>query len=164
VSQTGSPRVGVHVFYGIVKGEAGDHWRDLLWHRRLMIDRVPTNILPIAEDEGGNQICLSLRPESCGWIYYWDHELEAEEGEPATFDNMSKINSSFRGFVQSLKPDPIILKPGQKPDERLPTPSESQGGHREQRGPRKGDGKRVSKDESGTRSRGGGEGEEDPKK
>jgi hypothetical protein len=115
VSQTGSPRVGVHIFYGIIKRSSGEHWRDLLWHRHLLIDRVPTNILPIAGDEGGNQICLSLRPESYGWIYYWDHELEAEEGQPATFDNMSKINSSFRAFVQSLRPDPVILQPGQKP-------------------------------------------------
>jgi hypothetical protein len=80
-----------------------------------MIDRVPPNILPIADAACGNLICLSLRPDSYGWAFFWDHEMEAEEGEPATFANMTKIGGSFHDFFQGLKPNPIILKPGQKP-------------------------------------------------
>lgn len=114
VSQTGPPGVvGVHVFYGILDGERVGE--DLLYQRNLLVDRVPANILPIGADDFGNKICLSLRPESYGSIFFWDHELEADEGEPATFENMIRVGGSFYDFLQGLKPDPIILKPGQKP-------------------------------------------------
>ena len=51
-------------------------------------DRVPRGVLPISNDPGGNQICLDVRGEFPGSVWFWDHEqrwftrdLQAAAGE-----------------------------------------------------------------------------------
>jgi hypothetical protein len=103
--------VGVRRFYGILPGQ-GDG--DLKHHRDAMTQRVPPGLLPIAEDDCGNRFCLSVRREDLGCLYFWDHELEADEGEPPTFANLFKIANSFHAFFEGLqKPAPVALKKGQ---------------------------------------------------
>jgi len=77
-------------------------------------DRVPSNAWPIAYAEGGNLVCLVVG-ERAG-VYFWDHEQEAEEGQPATWANMFLLSETFSGFLDVLRPfdvNSIELKPGQ---------------------------------------------------
>jgi hypothetical protein len=67
-------------------------------------DRVPADLLPVAHAEGGNLVCLSLSGDDPGAVYLWDHEEEAEEGEPPTRRNLHRIAGSFRDFAASLRP------------------------------------------------------------
>lgn len=104
---------GVNRFYGVL----GDNLQnDLNYQRKIMFTRVPKNILPIGSDSCGNSVCLSLRNESYGQIYFWDHELESEEGECATFSNLFLVGNSFVDFLSKLKKfdaSQVRLMPGQ---------------------------------------------------
>jgi len=105
--------VGVNRFYGLLDGRQPG---DLLYEQEPMLDHVPEKILVISNAEGGNCVCLSLRPDKTfGQVSFWDHELEAEEGETATFSNLFRIGNSFADFFESLKSfdiSQIKLKPG----------------------------------------------------
>ena len=94
-------------------------------------DRIPADLLPVAHAEGGNLVCLSLGDHDRGAVYFWDHEEEAEEGEPPARRNLHRIADSFRDFAASLRPvsgaparepvardawiDPALLRELQKP-------------------------------------------------
>jgi hypothetical protein len=104
---------GVSLFYGLLENR---QWGDLIYHRKMLHRRVPQNILPIASDPCGNCICLSLNSDTFGQVFFWNHELEADEGEPTTFTNLFKIGDSFNDFFGQLKQfdaNQIKLKPGQ---------------------------------------------------
>ena len=62
--------------------------------------RVPNGFCPIACDPFGNLLLIGFRDENRGDIYFWDHELE--EDEP-TMANMSKVATSFSGFLALVK-------------------------------------------------------------
>ena len=64
--------------------------------------RIPTNMLPIADDPFGNIICMSLSRDDYGSIYFWDHELEVERPQ---FENIFFISYSFKDFIDNLKPE-----------------------------------------------------------
>lgn len=67
-------------------------------------DRIPADLLPVAHAEGGNLVCLSLGGHDRRAVYFWDHEEEAEEGEPPARRNLHRIADSFRDFAASLRP------------------------------------------------------------
>lgn len=58
----------INVFYGFSRDGKYYDLRDTL---AMYASRLPNAFLPIAEDPGGNQICLSC---SDGSIWFWDHE------------------------------------------------------------------------------------------
>ena len=49
-----------------------DESNDLEREFRLLAHRLPPNLLPIAHDPGGNQICISLSGEHIGKVLFWD--------------------------------------------------------------------------------------------
>src|SRR5262249_38883564 len=51
-------------------------------------DRVPVWLLPVASDSFGNLFAVSLRPDDRGTVWFWNHEAEADEGEPLTEENI----------------------------------------------------------------------------
>src|SRR5450432_310156 len=120
VSNGGTPEANCHVapqpvmevevdfFYGILdKYEHGD----LNYMHDLMIDRVPENMVPIADTPCGDMLCVSVRAAGHGHVFYWDHEREANEGEPATFSNFIEIDCSFGQFLELLRqPGPLVLR------------------------------------------------------
>ncbi len=67
-------------------------------------ERVPGWLLPVANDSFGNLFALSLRPDDRGTVWFWDHEKEADEDEPAAEDNISLIAPDWRTFLDSVKP------------------------------------------------------------
>jgi hypothetical protein len=64
-------------------------------------ERIPSNLLPIAEDPFGNLVLLDIGVKSYGAIYFWDHENENPDGD-SWRDNVSYIAPSFTDFVNGL--------------------------------------------------------------
>ena len=62
--------------------------------------RIPRDMIPIAGDSFGNQICIGVSGPRCGHVYFWDHERE-DENEP-TYRNMHLIARSFTEFLTKL--------------------------------------------------------------
>ena len=56
-------------------------------------------ILPIADDPGGNVICLSLDKKDYGTVYFANHEYEDIE---TGYLFMSKIASNFTEFLNHM--------------------------------------------------------------
>jgi cell wall assembly regulator SMI1 len=63
------------------------------------LPRVPDELVPIAHDPGGNLICIAVKGENRGAIYFWDHEREEEL---PTYRNVHLVADSFNEFLESL--------------------------------------------------------------
>jgi cell wall assembly regulator SMI1 len=71
-------------------------------------DRVPSWLLPVAQDAVGNLFALSLREKDSGSVWFWDHEREADEDDPPTEDNLRWAAANWAAFLDSLGPPPEI--------------------------------------------------------
>jgi cell wall assembly regulator SMI1 len=56
---------------------------------------LPSDVIPIADDPFGNAICLGIRGEKKGKVYFWDHESAEDEPE--------LVSGSFAEFVSKLE-------------------------------------------------------------
>jgi hypothetical protein len=77
---------------------------ELAGARERMRDRMPDALLPIGEAGGGDKLALGVTGDRRGRVFAWDHELEAEEGEPAGWDNVRELAPSFDAFYGGLSP------------------------------------------------------------
>jgi hypothetical protein len=87
---------------------------EVLRQKRRLHDRVPPSAWPIAHAEGGNYICLACGPKI--GVFFWDHELEEEEGEEPSWANMFLLAETFTEFLENLRKfdaGSVQLKPGQ---------------------------------------------------
>jgi hypothetical protein len=77
----------------------GDHDNFETYFKIYKLDeqRIPENLVPIAHDDGGNLICISVEGEDSGAVYFWDHEYELEDEE-----NVFLIKPDFNEFLASL--------------------------------------------------------------
>jgi hypothetical protein len=74
--------------------------------------RMPETVIPIADDGGGNKVCIGIRGNELGKIFYWDHNNEwdeedyVDEGLPVPedlpFQNCHLIADSFSDFIMQL--------------------------------------------------------------
>lgn len=64
-------------------------------------DRIPSDFFPIAHDAGGNLILMGPNSDD-NKIYFWDHEIEADEGYIPDMSNVYLISQSFSIFINSL--------------------------------------------------------------
>lgn len=87
-------------FLGIHGGEHDNLKRYAVWYK----GRIPSNLLPIAHDPGGNLVCIVVSGSDCGSVHFWDHELESSEGQPPSTDNVYLIATGFDAFLASLAP------------------------------------------------------------
>ena len=90
----------VHYFYAI----GGEMSYNLTDNFNFLKDRIPSEVISIASESCGNQICLGLRGEYYGKIYFWDHnfEFDTEDGAEQSYDNLFLITNSFSEFVENL--------------------------------------------------------------
>lgn len=93
----GSVVAVVNLLYGITNG---NDTFDLLWRLKILKERLPSGMLPIADAEGGNHVCLSLRSSDYGAVYYWDHELDG-----ANIDPFTPVARDFAEFWEQLRKD-----------------------------------------------------------
>jgi hypothetical protein len=106
--RSGDSGSGVRAFFGLFE-EARPG--DLRYENSLMKARVAEGVMIIGSADGGNFVCVSLRQDTFGQIYFWDHEFEEDEGTVASFSNLFLIGASFREFLQKLSPfNPDQLK------------------------------------------------------
>ena len=82
----------------------GPDWANLWRARDVYHNRVPSELLPIGHDSGGNLVCISLGTEDRGAVYFWDHEREVPEGQPPIRTNLHRVARSFTDFLQRLAP------------------------------------------------------------
>jgi cell wall assembly regulator SMI1 len=75
-------------------------WDNLETYR----ERVPAWLLPVADDSFGNLFTISLRSRDEGSVWFWDHENEADEGEPPTEDNIRLVAPDWPAFLNALNP------------------------------------------------------------
>jgi hypothetical protein len=82
-----------NTFYGVGVGGCDDVEASLQSLDDVMpIDRV----IPIGDDPFGNQICLGIRGEYFGKIYFWVHdEMDEDEVRP-----LFEVALSFEAFVK----------------------------------------------------------------
>ncbi|MEK4059759.1 MULTISPECIES: SMI1/KNR4 family protein [Paenibacillus] len=83
-------------------------------------DRIPNSIVPIADDGVGNLICIGIKGNHIGKIYFWDHEneitakvmLNEKEYVGVSVDdyweNIFLIAESFFDFIKSFEIEEIV--------------------------------------------------------
>jgi cell wall assembly regulator SMI1 len=72
---------------------------------RTFASRIPTGLLPIGYDAGGNVICLGIDPDNHGRVFFWDHDFE--EDLP-TWNNVYPLAESFQSFLASFRERPKV--------------------------------------------------------
>ncbi len=77
-------------------------WDDLERDCENYKDRMPKNFIPIAYDPGGNRIVIGVSGQDTGKIYFWDHEMEANDDEQPDMSNMHLVADSFEEFLAEL--------------------------------------------------------------
>jgi len=101
----------VRVFYGAT----GDEYDDLVLNWKVFLGRMPANLIPIAEDDFGNLVVISVAGCNTGRVFFWDHDREAPQGETADYRNVHEVAQSFDAFLQQLRRfDPKSIPPGAK--------------------------------------------------
>lgn len=66
--------------------------------------RMPNELVPIADPDFGNQICMSLDKAAYGKIYFWDHEIA----------DLKEIAPSFDALLARIKESPYVAEPTEK--------------------------------------------------
>jgi cell wall assembly regulator SMI1 len=85
----------VQVFLGIAPSPDGD----LVSKAKVMRDRVPPGVIVIADDPGGNHICLDGRDGRDGPVLFWDHDYESDPPDEA---NLYEVAPDLQTFLDSL--------------------------------------------------------------
>jgi hypothetical protein len=93
----------IDIFYGIMDiGSSYEHL-DLENNFSKKILLMPEEIYPIGNDPGGNYICLCMKGDNYGKVYFFDHEEPNEEANGSfNWDNLYHIADSFNAFLQKL--------------------------------------------------------------
>ncbi|WP_046226783.1 SMI1/KNR4 family protein [Paenibacillus dauci] len=83
----------VNKFYGVgnMKGNLGKVFE-------VLDGELPTGFISIANDPGGNEICIGISERYFGEVYFWIHDIESEE----EMDNMVFFKSNFNDFFDNL--------------------------------------------------------------
>lgn len=83
-------------------GLVDDEYEDIRKYIQKYKDRIPTNLIPIAYDPGSNLVCISVSGEDFGSVYFWEHELEFDEGQKPDYSNVTIIANNFNEFLNGL--------------------------------------------------------------
>lgn len=98
---SGPGDIGVDALWGV---GIDDEDRSMEQNLEVFRGRYPPEYLPFGEDAGGNLVLIKLGDDDFGSIHFWDHEEEADAGEPATYRNLTRLSDSFTAFLEELEP------------------------------------------------------------
>ena len=96
----------IRYFYGTTDKNYSDIALNYEWYA----DRLPPKCIPIADPDFGNQICMSVAPESYGKIYFWDHEtMDTEDDEPCVLrlEDMILLADSLEALFEKILDSPV---------------------------------------------------------
>ena len=97
--QSGSrSAAGVNGFLGVHDGQ-----ESIARYVRTFRNRIPKEFFPIASDGGGNLVLLAAAGPNAGHVFFWHHELEADEGETPDYRNVFHVADSFDAFLAGLR-------------------------------------------------------------
>lgn len=82
----------VGVFYGIADGTY-----DVISAIKIYMDILGSNVMPIADADGGDLICMGLKGKYKGKIYFWYHEEEVSNEDGTEY--LYLIANSFKEFL-----------------------------------------------------------------
>ena len=72
-------------------------------------ERLPRLIVPINDDGAGNLICLSLRSDSLGAVYFQSHSVgwddTLDDVDAAKFATLVRVAPDFGTFICELEPE-----------------------------------------------------------
>lgn len=90
-------------FLAIYDGEY-DNLKEYIETYKIQQKRLPSHILPIAHDPGGNLICISCGNEDNGIIYFWDHEKEVDyyQSDDNDYTNLYFIANNIEDLLNNL--------------------------------------------------------------
>lgn len=93
-------------FLALYEGEY-DNLRRYINIYKVYNKRLPTHIIPIAHDPGGNLICISCGIGDFGHVYFWDHEREVNYNvsNDENYENLYFINANLQLFLTNLRQD-----------------------------------------------------------
>jgi hypothetical protein len=80
---------------------------DIVENAQVFRNRMPTELLPIAFDPGGNLLCLAVSGDNIGKVYYWDHEDEYPPGETPDYHNLYFVANDFDDLLGGLSELPL---------------------------------------------------------
>jgi len=91
-------------FLAIYDGEH-DNLRTYINIYKIEEQRLPSHMLPIAHDPGGNLICISCGTTDYGSVYFWDHEKEVNYKlfSDNSYFNLYLIAKSLLKFFDGLE-------------------------------------------------------------
>ncbi len=96
----------VDSFYAVYDGDHNNFEKIYLFCKAEGL--FPPHIIPIADDPGGNIICLSVSGPDMNSVYFWDHEGIDEYGKQA---NLHLIADSFSEFLLGLEETSEYVEP-----------------------------------------------------
>lgn len=59
---------------------------------------LPSEFLPVGEDDFGNLICLNVGGDDSGAVYFWSHDTFVDENP------FTRLTDSFAAFFEALRP------------------------------------------------------------
>lgn len=83
----------VNKFYGI-----GNMKSNLSSVFEILDGEIPDGFISIANDPGGNEICISVGEEHYGKVFVWIHDMDSDE----YLSNMFLLANSFNEFFDNL--------------------------------------------------------------
>jgi cell wall assembly regulator SMI1 len=92
----------VKEIFGI--GTDAPDWANMWRKLKVFAGRVPSWLLPVAQDEYGNLFAISLRDQDFGSVWFWFHEEEANEDEPPSEENITQRAPGWTEFLEGLRP------------------------------------------------------------
>ena len=86
------------VFLCLCDGQQTD-----LFHRiEVYRERIPADLMPIADDPGGSLILLGVQGARTGQVWFWSHDYEVDEEETPDDRNLGLIAPDFDAFLTLL--------------------------------------------------------------
>ena len=88
------------VFYA-VKEDDPSH---TIAHQRFVYEeRIPSDLLPIAVDMGGSQVCMGIAPANYGQIFFWAIYDEPRPEDKDQHANIWKLADDFASFLETFR-------------------------------------------------------------
>jgi hypothetical protein len=94
----------IHYFLAINGLQYNDMKKEIEFYK-IEDKHLPTHIVPIAYDPGGNLVCISCGVADMGYIYFWDHEREVNYliSDDNDYSNIYLIAKNFDEFLNGLR-------------------------------------------------------------